>query len=138
MGPCQAKIPSLNFMGTQLSGTGTTGSIAFEVLRGLLSPCKVPVIQSALRQEVGFELLEQNHGQGRFADSKGLMPIRGLALFASFGFVLTYFSGRFIDSIGLSGFVLQNFRFFFFSFFGNNRGASSEATQSHFSQRQVR
>jgi hypothetical protein len=37
--------------------------------------------------------------------------------FASFGFVLTHFSGRFIDSIGLGGFVLQNFRFFFFWLF---------------------
>jgi hypothetical protein len=32
---------------------------------------------------------------------------------ASFRFVLTHFSHRFTDYIGLSGFVLQNFRFFF-------------------------
>jgi hypothetical protein len=44
------------------------------------------------------------------------MPVSILAFFASFGFVLTYFSGRFVDSVGLSGFVLQNFRFFFFAF----------------------
>jgi hypothetical protein len=34
------------------------------------------------------------------------MDRSSLALVASFGFVLTCFGGRFIDSIGLSGFVL--------------------------------
>jgi hypothetical protein len=51
---------------------------------------------------VGFESAKQSHCQ------HGRLILKGLwrATLASFGFVLTYFSGRFIDSIGLSGFVL--------------------------------
>jgi hypothetical protein len=48
-----------------------------------------------------------------------------LAFLASFDFVLTYFSGIFIDSIGLGGFVSLNFRFFFFAFLRNYRGLAS-------------
>jgi hypothetical protein len=67
-------------------------------------------------RRVGFESAKRSHCQNGFTDSKGLGVIRVPAFLASFGFVLAYFSGRFDDSIGLSGFVLQNFRFFFFAF----------------------
>jgi hypothetical protein len=65
---------------------------------------------------VGFESDKRSHRPDGFTDSKRLTPVHDLAFLASFDFVLAYFSGRFIDSIGLGGFVLQNFRFFFLDF----------------------
>jgi hypothetical protein len=62
----------------------------------------------ALQNESGFDSCERSHGQHGLTDSKGLIAGPRLALVASFGFVLTHFSGCFADSIGLSGFVLQN------------------------------
>jgi hypothetical protein len=68
--------------------------------------------QTGVAGRVGSESRKRSHRQHRLLIPKGLRQ----AELASFGFVLTHFSGRFIDSIVLSGFVLQNFRFFFSAF----------------------
>jgi hypothetical protein len=85
--------------------------------------------QPGAQDEVGFVSPKQSGAQTCRLILKDLRQTG----FASFGFVLTHFSGLFTDSMGLSGFVLLNFRFFFFGVLEDHRGASSGATQSHFS-----
>jgi hypothetical protein len=58
-------------------------------------PCH-PVVPC--KHESGFESVAQSHRQGQMSDSERLIPVRPLAFFTLFGFVLA-FSGRFIDSI---------------------------------------
>jgi hypothetical protein len=67
-------------------------------------------------EEFRFVSMKRSHALARRIDSKRLKPRRVWLFLASFGFVLTHFSGTFADSMGLSGFVLLNFRFFFFGF----------------------
>jgi len=73
------------------------GEFGLSLTRKVGGPVRAPM---SLR--VGFESAKQSHCQ------HGRLILKGLwrATLASFGFVLTCFSGRFIDSIGLSGFVL--------------------------------
>jgi hypothetical protein len=82
-------------------------------------PCQC---SNSRQDKFRFESDKRSHRQRPLTDSKGLMAESSLAFVASFGFVLTCFSGRFIDSIGHSGFVLQNFRFFFFTFLRKTAG----------------
>jgi hypothetical protein len=80
-----------------------------------------------------FVLAEQNHRKAGRLITKDLSRPR-LALL-SLRFDL--FFDRFADSIGLGGFVLQNFRFFFFALKARMQWASWRATQSQLSQRQA-